>query len=50
MIHEYDDLLDRGLFITRKLLNQGFIMVHDFLDRGLLITRKLPKPSVPNGS
>jgi hypothetical protein len=35
--------LDRGLLLTRKLLNKGFIVVKlkSSLDRGLLLTRKL---------
>jgi hypothetical protein len=37
--------LDRGLLLTRKLLNKGFIVVKlkSLLDRGLLRTRKLLK-------
>jgi hypothetical protein len=35
--------LDRGLLLTRKLLNKEFIVVKltSSLDRGLLLTRKL---------
>jgi hypothetical protein len=35
--------LDRGLLLTRKLLNQGFLVIKlkSSLDRGLLLTRKL---------
>jgi hypothetical protein len=34
---------DRGLLLTRQILNKGFIVVKlkSSLDRGLLLTRKL---------
>jgi hypothetical protein len=34
---------DRGLLLTRKILNKGFIVVKlkSSLDRGILLTRKL---------
>jgi hypothetical protein len=49
----YQDFLDRGLLLTRKLLNQGFLLVklksslrkiygrhHDFVDRyGIYVSR-----------
>jgi hypothetical protein len=35
--------LDRGILLTRKLLNKGFLVVKlkSSLDRGLLLTMKL---------
>ena len=39
----YFNFLDRGLLLTRKLLNQGFLVIKlkSSLDRELLLTRKL---------